>query len=121
MKRDCLSDKETGISPRSSIVKVSLFSVVVLGVTFTCSFFGVLVYSFLTDNGWVDLAKEHVSAVVGVPIAAVCAFLLVSILQVTTGKIEFEGLGFKFRGASGPIVLWIACFIAMVIGIKLLW
>lgn len=116
-----MPEKESELSPRSFIIKLGLFSIVVLGVIFTCSFFGVLVYSFYTDNQWVDISKEQTSAVVGLPIAAVTAFMLVSVLEVTTGKIEFEGLSFKFRGASGPIVLWIACFIAMVIGIKLLW
>ena len=121
MDKNCLPEKESELSPRSFIIKLCLFSIVVLGVIFTCSFFGVLVHSFWTDNQWVDIAKEHTSAVIGLPIATVTAFLLVSVLQVTTGKIEFEGLGFKFRGASGPIVLWIACFIVLVIGIKLLW
>ncbi len=121
MDKNCLPEKESELYPRSFIIKLCLFSIVVLGVIFTCSFFGVLVYSFCTDNQWVDISKEHASAVVGLPIAAVAAFMLVSVLQVTTGKVEFEGIGFKFRGASGPIVLWIACFIAMVISIKLLW
>ena len=123
MDKNCLPEKEkkSELSPRSFVVKLGLFSIVVFGVIFTCSFFGVLVRSFWTDKQWVDMAKEHTQAAVGLPIAAVTAFLLVSVLQVTFGKIEFEGIGFKFRGASGPVVLWIACFIAMVIGIKLLW
>ncbi|TKJ33946.1 MAG: hypothetical protein CEE38_19060 [Planctomycetes bacterium B3_Pla] len=121
MDKNCLPEKKSELPPTSFIVKIGLFSVVVLGVVFTCSFFAVLVYSFFTDEQWVELSKEHASAVVGIPIATVSAFLLVSILQVTTGKVEFEGIGFKFRGASGPVVLWIACFIAMVISIKLLW
>lgn len=122
VERDSLPDKESGISPRSSIVKVGILSVVVSGVIFACSFLGGIMFSFLTDKQqWFEMAKEHAVAAVGLPVAAVTAFLLVSVLQVTTGKVEFEGLGFKFRGASGPIVLWIACFIAMVIGIKVLW
>ena len=121
MDRDCLPGEESGLSPRSFVVKLVLLGVGVFGAIFTCSFFGVLVYSFWTDERWVDIAKDHASAVVGLPIATVAAFLLVSILQVTSGRIEFEGIGFKFRGASGPVVLWIACFIVFVIGIKLLW
>jgi hypothetical protein len=35
--------------------------------------------------------------------------------------IEFEAAGFKFRGASGPVVLWIFCYLAIVTSIKLLW
>ena len=119
--KNCLPEKENKLSPRSFIVKLALLGVMAFGVIFTCSFFGVLVHSFWTDKQWIDIAKEHTSAVVGLPIATVTAFLLVSILQVTSGKIEFEGIGFKFRGASGPVVLWIACFIVLVIGIRLLW
>ncbi len=121
MDKNCLPEKESELSPKSFFIKLCLLSVVAGAAIFTCSYFGVLIYSFWTDKQWIDMAKEHASAAVGIPVAAVAAFFLVSILQVTTGKIEFEGLSFKFRGASGPIVLWIACFIAMLIGIKILW
>ncbi len=121
MDKNCLPEKESTLSPRSFVVKLAILSIVALAAIITCSFFGVLVHSFWTDKQWVDIAKEHTSAVVGLPIATIAAFMLVSILQVTSGKIEFEGLGFKFCGASGPAVLWIACFIVLVIGIKLLW
>jgi len=121
MERDSLPDKETGISVRLSIVKWALACVTGSGAIFICTFVGIIVYSFFTDDEWVELAKEHLPAVIGLPIAAATAFLLVSILQVTSGKIEFECIGFKFRGASGPVVLWTASFIAMAICIKLLW
>jgi len=114
-------DEENKGSPKSFAVRAALFSVEICGAVFVCSYVGVGVHSFWTDKEWIELAKEHASAAVGLPVAAVAAFLLVSILQVTAGKIEFEGLGFKFRGASGPVVLWIACFIAMAICINLLW
>ncbi len=121
MDKNCLPEKESELSPRSFIRKWGLVSIMSSGVILVCSFAGIIVYSFWTDKQWIDMAIEHASAAAGLPIAAVTAFLLVSVLQVTTGKVEFEGIGFKFRGASGPIVLWIACFIAMVIGIKILW
>jgi len=121
MDKNCLPEKESKLSPRSFIIKLGLFCITVFAAIFTCSFFGVIVCSFWTDNEWVDIAKKHAPAVIGLPIATMAAFLLVSVLQVTAGKVEFEALGFKFRGASGPIVLWIACFIAMLIGITLLW
>ena len=121
MDKDCLPREESGLSPRSFVVKLVLLGVGVFGAIFTCSFFGVIVHSFFTDKQWVNMAKEHASAAIGLPVATIAAFMLVSVLQVTNGKIEFEGLGFKFRGASGPVVLWIACFIILVSGIKLLW
>ena len=121
MERDCLPDRKSGIFVRASTVKWGLACVTGAGVIFICSFVGVIVYSFFTDDEWVKLAKEHLPSVIGLPIAAATAFLLVSVLQVTSGKIEFECIGFKFRGASGPVVLWIACFIAIAICINLLW
>jgi hypothetical protein len=42
-------------------------------------------------------------------------------LEAKSGRIEFEGFGFKFRGASGEIILWVICFFAIVTAIKLLW
>jgi hypothetical protein len=48
-------------------------------------------------------------------------FLGASVLRETTGKLEFEALGFKFRGASGPVVLWVLCYFAITLSIKLLW
>lgn len=67
-----------------------------------------------------EIALNHFAATVGLPSAALAA-LCVVFLESTTGRIEFEGLGFKFKGASGPIVLWVVCFLAIAAAIKLLW
>ena len=53
--------------------------------------------------------------------AALSAFCLVVVLQATAGNIEFEALGFRFRGAAGPIVLWVLAFVVFVLAIRLLW
>lgn len=66
------------------------------------------------------MLKQFV-AVVGLPSAALASLFLVMFLEQTSGPIEFEGLGFKFKGASGPVVLWVFCFLAIVASIKLLW
>lgn len=74
------------------------------------------------EDGWVVTAnKEHFAATIGLPLASIAALCLVIMLKFATGPIEFEGLGFKFRGASGPIVLWVLCFLAMAAAIRLLW
>jgi hypothetical protein len=65
------------------------------------------------------LSKFHV--VVGLPAAAIAAFVIVVFLRQASGPIEFEGFGFKFRGASGQVVLWIGCFLTIVGAIKWLW
>src|SRR5687767_6047008 len=67
------------------------------------------------------MLHEHLRAVVGLPMSAAAAFCLVVILEITSGDIEFEALGFKFKGASGPIVLWVLSFLVFVLALRLLW
>ena len=68
-----------------------------------------------------DLVLKHYAAVVGLPSAAAAALFIVLILKAAAGPIEFEAIGFKFRGASGPVVLWVLCFLSIVAGIKTVW
>jgi hypothetical protein len=79
----------------------------------------ILPWSF--DDNANKILQEHYSAIIGLPTSAALSFILVVILRQTTGPIEFEGLGFKFKGASGEVVMWVACFLPMVGAIKLLW
>ena len=39
------------------------------------------------------------------------ALLIVLSLHYVAGEIKFDVIGFKFEGASGPVVLWIMCFL----------
>lgn len=81
-----------------------------------------VIYWTWQQEGWVkEVVQQHFPATVGLPLAALCAFLLVTVLQISAGKIEFEMLGFKFRGASGPIILWVIAFLSIASCIKLLW
>jgi hypothetical protein len=70
---------------------------------------------------FVDIATEHSLAIVGMPSCAIAALCLVLLLRTTSGEIEFEGLGFKFKGASGPIVMWVLCFLVMGLVLKAVW
>jgi hypothetical protein len=65
--------------------------------------------------------KQRFAATIGIPLSALAAFCVVTLLRATTGPIEIESRFIKFRGASGPIIFWILCFIVIVIGVKLLW
>jgi hypothetical protein len=101
---------------------------IVLGTALCASYFlGFLVYHSLaatpSSNNWfLRIIEEHYAATIGVPLSAICAFCIVLLLKVANvGPIELEALGFKFRGASGPVVLWIFCFLAIVFGMYLLW
>jgi hypothetical protein len=67
------------------------------------------------------MLDRHFAATIGLPAAAAGAFVIIAVIRQTDGPLEFEALGVKFRGASGPIILWVLCFAAMAAGIWLLW
>lgn len=95
--------------------------VLVISVAFVGTSLVALAYGMLTNKRIFEVFLLHFSALVGLPCAALAALCIVMFLEHSLGAIEFEGAGFKFRGASGPIVLWIFCFLAIVTAIKLLW
>jgi hypothetical protein len=68
-----------------------------------------------------DIAGRHFAATIGLPMGAVAALFIVLVLRATSGPLEFEAIGFKFRGASGPVVLWLMCFLGIAAAIKWLW
>ncbi len=70
---------------------------------------------------WPLILREHFAAILGLPSAAAVAFVIVVFLRQTDGPIEFEGLGFKFQGAAGQVVMWVFCFLAIAGAIKLCW
>ena len=100
---------------------------IVLGTAvFAGYFFGFVAYQSVfgkaEPTNWViRLVSEHWPALIGTPLSAITAFCVVSLLRVANGPIEFEALGFKFRGASGPVVLWVFCFLAVTCSLFFLW
>jgi len=60
-------------------------------------------------------------AIAYVTFAASLALMLVLLLNFTLGPIEFNGLGFSFKGASGPVVLWVLCFLAIIAGLSVIY
>jgi hypothetical protein len=70
---------------------------------------------------WTETLREHCVAVFGLPSAVATAFIIVIFLRQTDGPIEFEGLGFKVKGAAGQVVMWVLCFLAIAAALKLCW
>lgn len=68
-----------------------------------------------------QLVVRNFAAIIGLPFAFLAAFAIVALFRQTEGPVEFEGLGLKFKGASGQIILWMICFSAIAANIKLLW
>ena len=68
-----------------------------------------------------QIMLDHFAATIGLPSALLASACIVLIIESRAGPIEFEGVGFKFKGASGPIVLCAGFFLVIVAAIKLLW
>jgi len=107
--------------PKPKIIKCMLWGVISMASILAFTYIGYIVHWTFTYPEIPKLIEEHAAAVIGLPLSAVAAFVLVFLLRVGGKSIEIEGLSFKFRGAAGPVVLWIFCFLAMVSGIKILF
>lgn len=118
-----MSDNDTNSTQDRRIFRAVIATLVLIALAVVG---GVFVYFLALDIAYaqpwmMQVFKEHTAAVLGLPLAAIAAFALVLVLETKSGRIEFEGFGFKFRGASGEVIMWVICFLAIVSSIKLLW
>jgi len=73
------------------------------------------------DPELTSLVMNNFPAIIGLPFAAVAAFIVAAVFRQSETPLEFEAVGVKLKGAAGELVLWIACFLAIVAGIRVLW
>jgi hypothetical protein len=87
------------------------------------SFLLTIVVWSVTGAPWFrQLLIDHYQALVGLPAAALLAYIIVVLFEARFDKIEMSiGTVIKFRGASGPVVLWILVFSTITVAIRLLW
>lgn len=91
--------------------------VISLGFLAACA---VWIANFRSD--WqIQILREHYAAIVGLPSAAAGAFVMVTLFRQVSGTIRISFGGLSLEGASGPILLWVVCFIAMALAIKMIW
>lgn len=83
--------------------------------------FGLYTYYGFSSGIWQKKLDEHFEALVGMPFCALFALVVLILLRATYGPIEFEVPGFRFKGASGPILLWCIAFMALVTALRILW
>jgi len=121
--------KLANIDPDEDGVEVSmtlnLYSVArtfafIIFVLFALALFWLLVTEWYNAN-LRQFVIDHFPATIGLPVAGVFAFLVVAIFESTAGTVKFEITAVKFEGAAGPIIMWLFCFLAIAISIKLLW
>jgi hypothetical protein len=87
-------------------------------------FFAIIIFvGSMCTNGidWKPVLKANAPAIIGLQVAGAVAFGLVVFLRQTDGPIEFEGLGFKIKGAAGQVVMWVVCFLSIAGAIRWLW
>ena len=102
-----------------------------IAIVGTCTlglyFSGFLVYHTLkrttSEGSWfLEIIEKHFAATIGVPLSAISAVCVVIALGATVGgSLEFSIFGLSFSGISGPVTLWLICFLATVFSLKLLW
>lgn len=80
-----------------------------------------IVFVLYQSGDLIVLANAHAQAMIGVPWAGGAAFIVVLVLRTSFGAINFKVLGTEFKGASGPIVMWVFCFLVEVSAIRILW
>jgi hypothetical protein len=63
----------------------------------------------------------------GLPCAAISAFAIIAALLKAfppatdaKGQLELKAFGLEFSGPSGPVTLWLMCFLGFVLALKLL-
>jgi hypothetical protein len=106
------SEKVFGIV--AQIVAVAILLIIVM-------VWAVFVIQRWNDKEARDIVTTHLQATVGLPVAGIFAYLLVALFRTTEGRIRFEVIGFKFDGAAGPIIMWVLCFLAIAVSIRMLW
>lgn len=57
---------------------------------------------------------------VGIAFSAILAFTVVMAFRAVSGEVDFEFGQMKLKGASGPVLFWCICFLAVAYGTYLL-
>jgi hypothetical protein len=110
-------------SPHSLVRQVVTWICVACGPALAAITFFPVIHAALQQQQWLlAIFRQHYAAIFGLPSAALLAFMLVVVFEARFDNIEMEIVNLvKFRGASGPIVLWVLCFLSIASAIKLLW
>jgi hypothetical protein len=121
------SKTDSKAEDKLNLKKLATWGVVVGTALWTTFFFGFLVVSatypeHVAESWFLRMLQEHPSGTLGIAISAISAFSVVAVLDVLSrDPIEIKVVGFELKGAAGPVVLWVVCFLALVVGTEVLW
>ena len=95
----------------------------VLGILFVC--YLLFIFVWFTRLGIapqiVAIIEKQWLAMIVFPSACFAALVAVMVLQHVTGEIEFKAVGFEFKGAAAPIVMWAMLILVFSVSLNLLW
>lgn len=84
--------------------------------------FTLIIYMARRQLDFYAIAVQHFLVVVGLPLAAIASIFVILLFRVVAGgQISVSLLGLKFEGASGPVIMWAICFLAIVLAFYMLW
>ena len=67
-----------------------------------------------------ELVSKHYILIIGMPMSAMGAGALVTLLRSVDGPIKFKFIGFEFEGAAGQIVMFVLVVLAFVLAFSTL-
>ena len=81
-----------------------------------------LIPTAVPDSWLLQMIRGHPVGTMGVGACAISAFSVVAVLDVLSrDPIEIRFFQFQLKGAAGPVVLWVLCFLTMVARFQILW
>jgi hypothetical protein len=100
--------------------RVMGWSIVFAGTGFV-SWFGYEVFFGSLRDIVFGMARQHYVTVVGLPCSGLGALFIVLLLRNVAGAVQFRVLTLEFKGASGPIIMWILCFLSLTLAMVKTW
>ena len=106
----------------ASLQRFATWTFVICSCVLTLALAFIVLWIGIKSPNYFIVSVRHFPTVIGLTLAGVAALFIVTMCKVVTGeKLSFSALGFKFEGASGPVVLWVVCFLAITLAIFTLW
>ena len=95
--------------------------ILALGLFGLCCLFLAVIYAGHMEGRWTPIFERQFLAIIGIPTSVLGSVAIVQFFRGFHGPIEFTIGPAKFTGATGPVVLWLFCFCAFILGMRHLW
>jgi hypothetical protein len=97
------------------------FALALMNAFIIYGFFFISVWCFFSPQCvQFELVSKHYVIIIGMPVSAMAAGAMVTLLRSVDGPIKFKFIGFEFEGAAGQIVMFVLVFLAFVLAFSTL-